>query len=150
MPMRGSAPSTAADSGDPPEQVTSSALSPWAVAGGDLNAEFHIGLTVPGACYAWDASGGHAPTRLDVADDTGPSWATVDYDGHHADRFTVTQARPRRLWDEISAAYDRWDTLGRPTVDEYGLTVDAAGAHTAWVEGADGAREPVLPVGGTA
>ncbi|MEW1793915.1 methyltransferase domain-containing protein [Streptomyces niveus] len=140
MPMRGSAPSTAADSGGPPEQVTSSALSPWAVAGGDLNAEFHIGLTVPGACYAWDASGEHAPTRLDVADDTGPSWAMVDYDGHHADRFTVTQAGPRRLWDEITAAHARWENLGRPSVDQYGLTADTAGAQQVWAEGTDGTR----------
>ncbi|MFE3587185.1 methyltransferase domain-containing protein [Streptomyces niveus] len=140
MPMRGSAPSTADDSGGLPEQVTSSALSPWAVAGGDLNAEFHIGLTVPGACYAWDASGEHAPTRLDVADDTGPSWATVDYDGHHADRFTVTQAGPRRLWDEITAAHTRWENLGRPSVDQYGLTADTAGAQQVWAEGTDGTR----------
>ncbi|MGW1015226.1 methyltransferase domain-containing protein [Streptomyces niveus] len=140
MPMRGSAPSTAADSGDKAEQVTSSALSPWAVAGRDLNAEFHIGLTVPGACYAWNASGEHAPTRLDVADDTGPSWATVDYDGHHADRFTVTQAGPRRLWDEITAAHARWENLGRPSVDQYGLTADTAGAQQVWTEGTDGTR----------
>ncbi|MEV8340848.1 methyltransferase domain-containing protein [Streptomyces niveus] len=140
MPMRGSAPSTADDSGGLPEQVTSSALSPWAVAGGDLNAEFHIGLTVPGACYAWDASGEHAPTRLDVADDTGPSWATVDYDGHHADRFTVTQSGPRRLWDEITAAHARWENLGRPSVDQYGLTADTAGAQQVWAEGTDGTR----------
>ncbi|MFG2173791.1 methyltransferase domain-containing protein [Streptomyces niveus] len=133
-----------------PEEPTSSALSPWAVAAGDLNAEFHVGLAVPGAYFAWDTSGEHAPTRLEVHDDSGPSWATVDYDGHHADRFTVTQAGPRRLWDEISAAYGRWDTLGRPTVDEYGLTVNAAGEQTAWVETADGAREPVSPVGGAA
>lgn len=155
MPMRKPAPSTAApaaadDDDGPPAQVTSSAVSPWAVAGGDLNAEFHVGLAVPGAFFAWDASGEHAPARLDVADDTGPSSATIDYDGHHADRFTVTQAGPRRLWDEIAAAYTRWEGLGSPSVDRYGLTVDAAGAQTVWVEGADGTREPVSPVGGTA
>ncbi|MET4926788.1 methyltransferase [Streptomyces sp. PSRA5] len=152
MPMQEPAASTAApaDGGGLSEHVTSSALSPWAVAGGDLNAEFHVGLTVPGAYFAWDASGEHAPARLDVADDTGPSWARVDYDGQHADRFTVTQAGPRRLWDEIAAAYARWESLGRPSVDRYGLTVNAAGAQTAWVEGADGTREPASPVGGAA
>ncbi|MFI6084156.1 hypothetical protein ACIBBB_24775 [Streptomyces sp. NPDC051217] len=130
--------------------MTSSALSPRAVAGGDLNAEFHVGLAVPGAYFGWDTSGDHAPTRLDVADDTGPSWATVDYDGHHADRFTVTQAGPRRLWDEITAAHARWQSLGRPSVDRYGLTATADGGHTAWVEGTDGTREPVSPAGGPA
>ncbi|MEV0777267.1 methyltransferase domain-containing protein [Streptomyces sp. NPDC050428] len=154
MPMREAAvpPMVVAAEGDCglPEETTSSVLSPWAVAAGDLNAEFHVGLAVPGAYFAWDTSGEHAPTRLAVADDTGPSWATVDYDGHSADRFTVTQAGPRRLWDEITAAHSRWETLGRPSVDQYGLTVNAAGAQTAWVEGADGTREPVMPVGGPA
>ncbi|WP_053688542.1 protein-L-isoaspartate O-methyltransferase family protein, partial [Streptomyces sp. WM6372] len=32
-----------------------------APAGGDLDAEFHISLTVPDASYAWDTSGDHAP-----------------------------------------------------------------------------------------
>ncbi|MEU9125243.1 methyltransferase [Streptomyces sp. NPDC048506] len=121
---------------DGPPQTATSTLSPWAVAGGDLDAEFHVGLSVPGASFAWDTSGDHAPVRLEVADTTGPSWVTVDYDGHHNDRFAVAQSGPRRLWDEISAAYDRWLTLGRPSVDEHGLTVDATGAHTPWVEAA--------------
>lgn len=135
--------STAALADRPSGETASSPLSPWAVAGGDLNAEFHIGLAVPGAYFTWDTSGEHAPIRLDIADDTGPSWATVDHDGHQADRFTVTQAGPRRLWDEIAAAYARWENLGRPSVGRYGLTVDATGAHTAWVEAAGGSREPL-------
>lgn len=151
MPMReAAATSSPAPADGPSGETTSSPLSPWAVAGGDLNAEFHIGLAVPGAYFTWDASGEHAPTRLEVADDTGPSWATIDYDGHDADRFTVTQAGPRRLWDEITAAYARWEHLGRPSVDRYGLTVNAAGAHTAWVEETDGTRQPVSPTDGPA
>lgn len=120
------------------ERTTSSALSPWTVAGGNLNAEFHIGLAVPGAYFDWDTSGDHAVTRLRVDDDTGPSWATVDYDGRTTDRFTVTQAGPRCLWDEITAAHARWETLDRPSVDQYGLTVNAAGAQAAWVETTEG------------
>lgn len=150
MPMREPVPPTVASADGSSGETTSSALSPWAVAGGDLDAEFHIGLAVPGAYFAWDTSGEHAPTRLEVADDTGPSWATIDYDGHDADRFTVAQAGPRRLWDEITAAHARWEHLGRPSVDRYGLTVNAAGAHTAWVEGTDGTRKPVSPAGGPA
>ncbi|MFF4283604.1 methyltransferase [Streptomyces kronopolitis] len=117
-------------------QITTSTLSPWAVAGGNLNAEFHVGLTVPGASFVWDTSGDHAPVRLGVTDTTGSSWAAVDYDGHHSDRFAVTQSGPRRLWDEITTAYERWLTLGRPDVDQHGLTVDATGAQTPWVEAA--------------
>ncbi|MFF3343254.1 methyltransferase [Streptomyces flavidovirens] len=111
---------------------TTTDLSPWAVAGGDLDAEFHLGLTVPGASFAWDTTGAHAHTRLHLEDATSPSWATVDYDGQHADEFTVTQVGPRHLWDEISAAYRQWEILGRPVVGQYGLTVRDQ-EHTVWL-----------------
>ena len=109
-------------------------LSPWTVAGGNLDAEFHIGLGVPGAWFAWDSSGEHAPARLNIADDTTTSWATVDYDGKHTDRFTVTQSGPRNLWGEIATAHARWEHLGRPTVDRYGLTITPDGTPTLWVD----------------
>ncbi|MFJ3205713.1 protein-L-isoaspartate O-methyltransferase [Streptomyces sp. NPDC086989] len=118
---------------------SSTGLSPWAVAGGDLDAEFHIGLTVPGASFAWDTSGDHAHTRLQIQDPVTGSWATVDYDGRTAADFTVAQAGPRRLWDEVTAAYRRWEELGRPSVDKYGLTV-AMGATVVW------AGSPASPV----
>ncbi|MGW2016739.1 protein-L-isoaspartate O-methyltransferase family protein [Streptomyces sp. NPDC001927] len=113
---------------------TSTSLSPWVVAGGDLDAEFHIGLAVPGAWFAWDTSGEHAPARLEIGDDTTASWATVNYDGQRSDRFTVTQAGPRRLWDEIHAAHTQWERLGRPTVGRYGLTVGPDGSSAPWVD----------------
>ncbi|MFE6129525.1 methyltransferase domain-containing protein [Streptomyces sp. NPDC056437] len=142
MPMRSPAASGArarqaagpAEAGDGDGRPTATTLSPWAVAGGDLDAEFHIGLGVPGTWFAWDSSGEHAPARLDIADDTTTSWATVDYDGRHADRFTVTQGGPRNLWDEIAAAHARWEQLGRPTVDRYGLTITPDGTSTLWVD----------------
>lgn len=135
MPMRRPRPTTPGPTtADHSTQHATTKLSPWAVAGGDLNTEFHIGLTVPGARFAWNAGGSHAPVRLEVADTTGPSWATVDYDGHDGDRFAVTQAGPRPLWEEITAAYDRWLRLGRPSVEQHGLTVATTGAHTHWVE----------------
>jgi protein-L-isoaspartate(D-aspartate) O-methyltransferase len=136
MPMRHPAttsPATGPAAVDGPVHQDTTALSPWAVAGGDLDAEFSIGLAVPGVSFAWDSSGEHAPVRLEAADDAGPAWATVDYDGRHSDRFTVTQAGPRRLWDEITAAYTRWDTLGRPRIEQHGLTVHPTGRHTTWV-----------------
>ncbi|WP_431984150.1 methyltransferase domain-containing protein [Streptomyces qinglanensis] len=141
MPMQ--RPSTSPDAAAPtgPEHLphtTTGTLSPWAAAGGDLDAEFHIGLAVPGAFFAWDTSGDHAPVRLEVADTTGPSWAAVDYDGQHGDRFTVTQAGPRHLWDEITAAYDHWTGLGRPRVDQHGLTVSPDGTHALWLDAPNG------------
>ncbi|QLE70317.1 methyltransferase [Streptomyces rectiverticillatus] len=138
MPMRRPCRDTAGPATAPAPQrkgaTSLSPLSPWLVAGGDLDAEFHLGLAVPGASFAWDTSGEHAPTRLHIADDEGPSWAAVDYDGHSADRFTVTQAGPRLLWDEITAGYTHWETLGRPRIGQYRLSVNTAGDHTVQVE----------------
>lgn len=123
---------TAHESGVGGAVRSSTRLSPWTVAGGDLDTEFHVGLTVPGTSFAWDTSGEHAPTRLQVADTTG-SWATVDHDGRTSAAFTVTQAGPRRLWDEITAAHVGWERLGRPGVDRYGLTITGH-ATAAWVD----------------
>ncbi|MEU5437289.1 methyltransferase [Streptomyces sp. NPDC020719] len=121
---------------------SATALSPWAVAGGDLDAEFHLGLTVPGAFFSWDTTGEHAPVRLRVGDTTSTSWATVDYDGAHTTEFTVTQAGPRHLWNEIAAAYASWESHGRPGVGRHGLTVHADGEHTLWLDFPD---RPLVP-----
>lgn len=119
------------------EAKSATALSPWAVAGGDLDAEFHLGLTVPGAFFSWDTTGEQAPVRLRVEDTTSNSWATVDYDGAHTTEFTVTQAGPRHLWNEIAGAYASWTNNGRPGVGRYGLTVHADGEHTLWLDSPD-------------
>ncbi|MEV0263905.1 methyltransferase domain-containing protein [Streptomyces sp. NPDC050617] len=108
------------------------ALSPWTVAGGDLDAEFHLGQTVPGAWFSWDdapeADGAH--TRLWIGDTDATSWASVDYDGRSVASFRVLQHGPRRLWHEIERAYAAWDRLGRPPVDDHTLAVDSGGAST--------------------
>lgn len=148
MPMRRAnavGTGTGAESPGGPAAESVSGLSPWTVAGGDLDAEFHIGLSVPGAAFAWDSGGEHAPVRLELTDEAGESRATVDYDGHRADRFAVAQAGPRRLWDEVSDAYERWESLGRPGVGQYGVTVDRSGEHATWVTATGGRERPVVP-----
>ncbi|WP_436991295.1 methyltransferase domain-containing protein [Streptomyces sp. enrichment culture] len=151
MPMRGAAapPQGGGGTAGPARAdgaTTSTGLSPWAVAGGDLDAEFHIGLGVPGAAFAWDTGGEHAHTRLHLSDTATPSWAAVDYDGRHADRFTVTQAGPRALWDEVAAAYGRWEKLGRPGVERYRMAVAADGTQTVAVVAAVGDGTGEVPV----
>lgn len=145
MPMRRPCQDTASPAAAPAQHKGVTSLSPWLVAGGDLDAEFHLGLAVPGASFAWDTTGEHAPTRLHIADDEGQSWAAVDYDGRCADRFAVIQAGPRLLWDEITAGYTRWETLGRPRIGQYRLSVNTAGDHTLRVETGSGSTGITIP-----
>ncbi|MET9180561.1 methyltransferase domain-containing protein [Kitasatospora aureofaciens] len=60
------------------------------------------------------------------------SWATVDSVPGES-RFEVRQSGPRRLWDEMEAAHNRWTAAGRPGYDRYGLTV-TPGGQTAWLD----------------
>ncbi|MFH8983983.1 methyltransferase domain-containing protein [Streptomyces varsoviensis] len=136
MVLRGQHTDAALDRGLPragevPEE-TRTALSPWAVAGGDLDAEFHLGVTVPGAWFSWDSApaADAVHTRLWVADTESTSWASVDYDGRDAASFRVRQHGPRRLWHEIEAAYGAWDRLDRPTIGHHTLTMTPSGAST--------------------
>ncbi|MDJ0386216.1 rRNA adenine N-6-methyltransferase family protein [Streptomyces sp. G-G2] len=128
-----------------PGQIPStgtSALSPWAVAGEDLDAQFHIGLAVAAVWHSWDTCGAEAPVRLWLADLTGSSWASVDWDGRQSAAFATRQFGVRRLWDEVEAAYAWWAAAGRPEVGRYGLTVTADGRHTPWLD-APGAPLPL-------
>lgn len=107
-------------------------LSPWAVAGrDDSEADFAVGLRVPDVWHCWD----HEPeaegvgTRLWLGDEAGTSWASVDYDGRlHG--FQVRQHGPRRLWDEVEAAWAWWVAAGSPLPDRFGLTVRPNGQHS--------------------
>jgi methyltransferase of ATP-grasp peptide maturase system len=77
--------------------------------------------------------------RVDAADESGEftvwllglsgerSWASIDFEGHSP--YAVEQYGPRRLWDEIEAAYGWWIEAGRPTTDRFGLTVGPDGQH---------------------
>ncbi len=69
------------------------------------------------------------------------SWASVDY-VPGAGEFVVQQHGPRRLWDEVEAAYRRWTRLGRPDVGRFGMTVTPEGQRV-WLDspGASGLAE---------
>ncbi|WP_030678262.1 methyltransferase domain-containing protein [Streptomyces rimosus] len=103
------------------------ALSPWAVAGDDLDAQFAVGLRVPDVWHSWDTATDQAHTRLWLADDAATSWASVDYDGRQTADFLVRQHGPRRLWDEVAAAHRQWVRAGEPRIADHGLTVTATG-----------------------
>lgn len=60
---------------------------------------------------------------------TDQSWAaTVLHDD--SPESTVYQSGPRRLWDELTAAYGRWTAWGRPGPTRFGLTVTETATAT--------------------
>jgi protein-L-isoaspartate O-methyltransferase len=65
-------------------------------------------------------------------DDPGTgSWARVEVGPVWP--FPVFQAGPRRLWDEVEAAYAWWRRKARPHAGRFGLTVTPAG-QTIWLD----------------
>ncbi|WP_214105592.1 methyltransferase domain-containing protein [Acrocarpospora catenulata] len=64
------------------------------------------------------------------------SWAACDH-APGAAECRVTQYGRRRLWDEVSAAYLEWLTLGSPGYERFGLSIDPAGTRL-WLDHPDG------------
>jgi hypothetical protein len=115
--------------GQVPERSVT-ALSPWAVAGNDLDAQMYIGLRVPGAWHVWDTEVDEAHTRLWLADDRTASWACVDYDGRQTSAFAVSQYGARKLWAEVVRAYEEYVAAGRPGVHQHRLHIVPDGRST--------------------
>ncbi|GHF38897.1 protein-L-isoaspartate O-methyltransferase [Streptomyces mashuensis] len=115
-----------ADDHQPDESRTS--LSPWSVAGDDWDAQFALGLRCPDLWHVWhdDPDVDGVATRLWVVTADGSSWAAVDHDGRQDDEFAVWQHGPRRLWNEVEAAWHWWTAKGRPEPSCFGLTVAGA------------------------
>ncbi|GAA4053536.1 methyltransferase domain-containing protein [Streptomyces shaanxiensis] len=105
------------------------AVSPDAV--GDWPIMFAIGVQVPSA-FPWMESYDDGSYTLWLRDTAVTSWATADYEKGR-EEFEVYQSGPRRLWDEVEAAYLWWEKQGRPGFDRFGLTVDADGEHV-WLD----------------
>ncbi|WP_330478188.1 methyltransferase domain-containing protein [Streptomyces platensis] len=115
--------------GQEPERSTTG-LSPWSVAGNDLDAQMYIGLRVPGAWHVWDTEVAEARTRLWLADGRTASWACVDYDGQQTATFSVSQYGARKLWDEVTGAYEEYVAAGRPGVHRQRLRLIPDGRST--------------------
>jgi protein-L-isoaspartate(D-aspartate) O-methyltransferase len=71
-----------------------------------------------------------------LASHDGASWARVR---PYGDQWAVEQGGPRSLWDEVDAAREEWERLGRPRPDRFGLTVTADGRHRVRLDAPDGA-----------
>jgi protein-L-isoaspartate O-methyltransferase len=89
-------------------------LDPWAVFG-DPAARWAVAVALPSCRYDLD----DPPVRRAwLCDPVSGSWSAVDvrYEGT---RFAVRQWGPRRLWDQVEAAYDWWHDAGRPGPSEW-------------------------------
>lgn len=126
------------DSHVPEESATR--LAPEAVAGEDWAAQFAIGLQLPGVWRTWHENPAveGVASRLWLATTDAASWAAVDLDERRtADRFTVWEHGPHRLWNLVEAAYGWWRETGRPGPERFGLTVAPDGTHTPWLDTPD-------------
>ncbi|WP_345748186.1 methyltransferase domain-containing protein [Streptomyces sp. ODS28] len=84
-------------------------------------APFAIGLRVPDCWHTVaDKRDGMRPVWFYGLSDA--SWAVAIFrDGRPESK--VYQSGPRRLWDEVEAAYGWWQEHGRPDYERFGLTV---------------------------
>lgn len=60
---------------------------------------------------------------------TADSWACNNVESN-----TVEQFGQRRLWDELENIYDRWERLGRPSRERFGMTVHPDGTDSLWLD----------------
>ncbi|WP_438487462.1 methyltransferase domain-containing protein [Streptomyces sp. S186] len=99
---------------------------------------FALGLRVPDVAHLADRKrdGKRAVWFYGLSD---MSWAVVVFrDDDRTEATAATEAKvyqsgPRRLWEEVEAAYRWWVERGRPGFERFGLTVDRDGAHP-WLD----------------
>lgn len=53
----------------------------------------------------------------------------MTFSGEADDKYLVAEHGPRRLADEVEAAYATWQSAGEPPFDQYTVSVDAIGQH---------------------
>ena len=113
---------------------------------GDWDAAFTIGLRVPRCTHIyWPAepeSGGEA--TLWLVDPESQSWSSLHhflYAETDPGEYTVRQHGPRRLWDEVDAAYRWWRDVGNPAAGRWVFTVTPEGQRVELVTEACHRRE---------
>lgn len=115
---------------------TRTQLDPRTITQGGLAADLAILALVPGLnCRPVE----HPDTgefELLLWDEDNSSWAECDFEPGTG-TSAVNSYGPRRLWDEVSTAYLRWLSLGRPGIDRFGLTVTPDGRQHIWLDTPD-------------
>ncbi len=96
---------------------------------GPHGARVAIGQRVPGCqwrYYPWEPTD---PIGVLWLVDPWGSWAKLTHTTPNADQddFPVLQSGPRRLWDEVEAAYRWWVDAGSPDADRWQFTITPTG-----------------------
>ncbi|MGQ0774126.1 MAG: methyltransferase domain-containing protein [Pseudonocardiales bacterium] len=105
----------------------------------EKSGNFAIGARLASCCLIvkWDQHGTlHHNLELDHGA-TG-SWAQLDANLNDPAPFTVRQLGPRKLWDEVEAAYDWWYEQGEPGLDRFGFQI-RDGQQWVWLDEPDNA-----------
>lgn len=112
-------------------EESSTALTEADFAGERFGPErFALGLRVPRCLHVVaDKRDGARPVWFYGLSDA--SWACVLF--RDRDTARVWQSGPRRLWDEVEAAFHWWAGRGRPGHTRFGLTVTAEGERV-WLD----------------
>ncbi|GAA4506777.1 methyltransferase domain-containing protein [Actinoallomurus oryzae] len=120
--------------GTPDETVTR--LDPRRLVADSDAADLAVAAQVPGVqtrlYFDEDGDTGEATFWVLERETKRGSWASVDYVPGRAE-FVVQQYGGRRLWDEVEAAYWRWNGWGRPERDRFGLTISPDG-QVVWLD----------------
>ena len=117
---------------------SSTRMDPRAVVDGGPAADLMISILAPGVRRSLGTDGGGSGEATLWLMETHPtaradgSWAVVEYAPGRQDH-DVEQYGPRRLWDEVAAAYGQWLGWGSPGVDRFGITVAPDGEHV-WLD----------------
>jgi protein-L-isoaspartate O-methyltransferase len=95
----------------------------------DGGSPFAIAFQVPDCHWEYvPASDGDGRWRVWFLDAITRSWARFDYQPR-AGRWPVSQFGPRRLWDEVTTAYQHWNDLGQPPATRWRFTITADSQH---------------------
>ncbi len=98
---------------------------------------FAIGARLARCCLVvqWNKHG-ELHHNLELDDGATKSWAQLDADLTDPAPFTVRQLGPRKLWDEVEAAYDWWHEQGEPGLDRFGFQ-SCDGRQWVWLDEPD-------------
>lgn len=113
--------------------VTTTDIHPYGV-GGDYDAQLAISLQVAQCknLYSpYDEDRGEGIVWF--LDPGRRSWASLHHTTPDAsdEKYTIRQHGPRRLWDEVEAAYRGWRDAGSPAACRWLFTVTPDGQHVA-------------------